>query len=597
MSDRRPLREIARLLRPYASGERGRLAIGAALGVLVVALHVLRPWPVKWILDAITGSYRPSATVALMDPRSWGPAALSAAFLAFALAGAAAEYAQVMTLNGAGNRVLFRFRAALFTHVLRQPLAFHESREMGELLTRIVYDTSRLRRGLNGILMRIVQTIVLFVATICVLVWIDATLGAVMAVGGALALLSMKARGRRIARAALKQRRKEGRLAGLVANELMAIREIQTFGIAQSAASQRFEDRNRKSLRQEQKVRRLAAGLSLRVDVLLAVAVALALAVGSAAALGGRMTPGDLILFFAYALALRAPFADFAVQTARLGRTYACAERLTRIANKEPAGADIPGASPAPPLRGEIRLDDVAVKSPARARGGRKWALDGATLSVAPGERVAVMGANGSGKSTLLRVVLRLTHPLRGRVVLDGVDARQYTAESLRAQMSVVFQDSVLSGLTVRDNIVLGLPSATMEQIEVAVEATGASRLVARLPGGYDTPVRRGGRLFSGGERQRLALARAILRHGRIWLLDEPTAGLDPGGVASLADVLFATTEGRTVLWVTHERELLPRFDSVVVLDSGRVAFRGSPAEYTLHFDASASHPSTRAVS
>lgn len=588
MTRRRPLREIARLLRPYAADQRLQFSGGAMLGILVVVIHILRPWPVKWILDAVTQSTTGSLTPMLMHPASWGVAALSAAFVVIAIAGAGAEYWQAMTINGAGNKVLFRFRAALFTHVLRQPLAFHESRETGELLTRIVYDTSRLRRGLNGMLMKIVQTLVLFAATIGVLIWIDLALGAVMAVGGALALLSMKSRGRRIASAARKQRRKEGSLAALVANELIAIREIKAFGIGQSSASQQFEKQNRKGLRQEQKVRRLASGLALRVDVLLALAVSLALAIGAPAALNGRMTPGDLVLFFSYALALRAPFSDFAIQTARLGRTYACAERLARIAVKEPAGADLAGAIASPQLGGAITLDDVAVKSPERARGGRKWALDGVTLSVAPGERVALVGANGSGKSSLLRVVLRLTHPQRGTVSFDGVDAKQYGAESLRAQMSVVFQDSVLSGLTVRDNLVLGLPGASDDQLDQAVKAAGASRLLARLPSGYETPVRRGGSLFSGGERQRLALARAILRDGRVWLLDEPTAGLDPDGVKNLSDVLFAATEGKTVLWVTHELELLPKFDSVVALDSGRVKFRGTPAEYALHLDAAA---------
>lgn len=575
------MRDIARLLRPHAAGESASLSAGAALGMVVVALQVLRPWPVKWILDSVAG---------VADARSLSIAALSGVFVLISVGGAAAEYAQVMTLTGAANRILFRFRSALFTHVLRQPLAFHESREMGELLTRIVYDTSRLRRGLNGILLRIVQTIVLFIATTAVLVWIDPLLGAVMATGGALALLSMRARGRRIASAARKQRRKEGRLAGLVANELSAIREIQTFGIAQSAAAKRFGDRNSKSLRQEQKVRRLAAGLSLRVDALLAISVAIALGVGAGAAMANRITAGDLVLFFSYALALRAPFSDFALQTARLGRTYACAERLSSIADRRPAESDTPDAKSAPPLIGEITLDAVAVKSPVRARGGRKWALDGATISIDRGERMALLGANGSGKSTLLRAVLRLVELDRGRVLFDSVDAREYSADSLRSQMSVVFQDSVLSGLTIKDNVAIGFPDATMEQIEQAVRAAGASPLIARLPAGYETPVRRGGKLFSGGERQRLALARAILRDGSVWLLDEPTASLDHAGVSSLSDALFAATEGRTVLWVTHEMDLLPRFDSVAVLDGGRVIFRGTPAEYADRAGASGIH-------
>lgn len=565
------LKEIARLLRPHVGGDRRALYVGLLLSLIGVGLQVLRPWPIKWILDHLSGVpvSGPAAGLFSGSPAA-GVGLLSLLFVAISLAGAAAEYAQVLTLNGAGNRILFRFRAALFRHILRQPLEFHESRDVGELLTRIVYDTSRLRRGVNGMLVRIVQPLALFVATIGILLWIEPSLAGVMGIAGLIALIMMRRRGRRIASASRKQRRREGRLATLVANELLAIREIQTFGAGSSGTADRFEGRNSKSLKQEQKVRRLAASLTLWVDVVLALAVAGAMALGANAVIGGSITPGDLVLFFSYALALRAPFTDFSYQTARLGRTYACAERLARIADRK-GTTDAPGAGAAPKLRGAIKLENVSVKSPVRTRTGRKWAINGVTLDIQAGTRVALIGGNGSGKSTLLRAVLRLVEPDRGRVLIDGADISGFTAASVRAQTSVVFQDSVLSGLTVRGNITLGLPAATDEEVAAAVEQAGASKLISRLPLGYDTPVRRGGRLFSGGERQRLALARAILRDGRIWLLDEPTSALDTRGVGDLAEVLLAATEGRTVIWVTHDPSILPRMDRIIELGAGRV--------------------------
>ncbi|MGK2935283.1 MAG: ABC transporter ATP-binding protein, partial [Gemmatimonadaceae bacterium] len=462
------LKEIARLLRPYAGEERPALITGVLLALTVVALQVLRPWPIKWILDHLAGAPVAGFVAPLFaESATTGVVLLSLAFVALSLGAAAAEYAQIMTLNGAGNRILFRFRAALFQHILRQPLEFHESRDVGELLTRVVYDTSRLRRGVNGMLVRIVQPVALFAATIVVLLWIDVALAGIMAVAGLVALMMMRRRGRRIATASRKQRRKEGRLATLVANELLAIRELQTFGGGSSGTADRFEGRNSQSLKQEQKVRRLAAGLTLRVDAALAIAVALAMALGAGAVLDGNITPGDLVLFFSYALALRAPFTDFSYQTARLGRTYACAERLARIADRK-GTTDSAGAVPAPPLGGAITFESVSVKSPLRTRTGRKWALSGVSFDVKPGERVAIVGANGSGKSTLLRAVLRLTEADRGRVLLDGADIGGFTADSIRAQMSVVFQDSVLSGLTVRENITLGLSDSSDAAVEAA---------------------------------------------------------------------------------------------------------------------------------
>lgn len=581
---RRPLRRIAALLRPHAGGERGSFAVGAVLSVATVVLHVLRPWPLKWIVDYLVASSR---SMTWHSPFRWSPASseeaivvLSVAFVVLAVASAAAAYGQTLVLNGLGNRILYRFRAALFDRVLRQPLAFHESREVGELMTRIVYDTSRLRRGLNGILVRIVQTIALFVATFIVLLWIDWSLGVVLAAGGAVALLMMRRRGRRIASVALRQRSKEGRLAALVGNELMAVRELQAFGVSGSTVAARFAARNGRSLKQEQKLQRLSLGLSLRVDVALAASTALAIWFGASGALQGSMTTGDLVLFLSYALSLRGPFADFALQTARVGRTYACADRLERISQRDLAIVDAEGAVDATGIRGALRFEAVSLRAAKRRRADRKWTLDGVDCSLPSGQRIAVVGGNGAGKSTLLSLVLRLADPSRGSVWLDDRDLRAYQLESLRAQMSVVFQDSVLTGVSVRDNIALGVPGADLDAIRRAAEAVGAAAFIDGLPKGYDTLVRRGGGLFSGGQRQRLGLARAFLRDGPIWLLDEPVTGLDHESAAAMTERLLEATRGRTALWVSHDPGLLPRMDWVLELETGRVAFSGPPAEY-----------------
>ncbi len=576
------LRRIGALLWPHAREERGRLAGGTALGVLVVLLQLLQPWPLKWILDFLTGRDGGQPAVAwLKHSPAVGMFTFSLLYVVLSLAAAGAFYGQVILLNGAVNRAAFRFRASLFAHVLRQPLSFHESRSVGELLTRIVYDTSRLRRGISGLLIRMVQTILLFFLTFALLFHLDAPLGLVFGVAGVLAVLAMRRRGGKIARFAKKQRTKEGRLASLVADELVAVRELQTFGLDASAVLQRFARRNERSLRQEQRVRRLAAGLTLTVEVLLAGTIALALWIGAQAVHEGRLTPGDLLLFFSYALALRGPLTDFANQTARVGRTYACGERLHRIVARAPAIADRPGAVPAPALRGEIVFESVSLRVPKRLRGERKWALDDLSCAFPAGKRVALVGANGAGKSTLMRLVLRLAEAERGCVLLDGVDLRDYQIESVRAQISVAFQDSVLTRLTVRENIALGLSGASDEAIRAAAEAARVATWIERLPQGYDTQVRQGGDLFSGGERRRLALARAILRNGRIWLLDEPTSGLDHDTSAEVVDLLLDVTSGRTTLWVTHDPVLVARLDWVVALREGRVQYAGSVPGYT----------------
>jgi ATP-binding cassette subfamily B protein len=570
---------VAALLWPHARLHKGLLLGGAGLSTLVVVFRVAQPWPLKWILDLLTDRPLHPVLAGLFVTPPIGIAALSGLYIGFTLLAATAEYGQLLTLAGLGNRVLYGFRTQLFTHVLRQPLAFHEGREEGELLTRIVYDTARLRQGVNGLLTRVLQTVVTFVATSAVLLWLDPRLAAVLAATGVVALVAMGRIGRRIVRAARKQRRREGRLASLVAEDLLGVRELHAYR-TEEIPDARFTRQNLKSLKQEQKVRRLGAVLLLRTELLLAFSVTLILWLGARAVQAGGLTPGSLVLFVSYAVGLYRPFAQFARQTARSGKTFACAERLTKIMNEKPGIADRSDAVAAPDLRGELGFEDVSIRAPRKQRGGRKWALDGVACTIRAGERVAVVGPNGAGKSTLLRLVLRLGDPTTGGVRLDGRDLREYTLASLRRQIGVVFQDSVLFGLSVGENIALGNEAATPEQVRAAARRACLDTLVGRLPEGYDTRVRRRGGLFSGGERQRMALARALLRDGRIWLLDEPTGGLDAPTAHELVGLLLEATAGRTVLWVTHDPAILPRLDRVLLLEEGRVAFSGSPEAY-----------------
>lgn len=579
--DARTLGGVIAVLRPVARAERGTLAAGAILGVVAVAFCLVRPWPLKWVLDAVTGASAQGTVMAwVRDAGTMGLAVLSLAYIGVTAAYAFATYWQVILLNGAGNRVVFRFRAALFTHVLRQPLSFHESRDVGELLTRIVYDTQRLRRGLNGLVVSSAQTLPLFVGTLAVLLWLSPPLATVLGVGVAAAFLTMYSRGQRVVRAAKKQRKKEGAVAALVEEELHGVRELHAFGPGSSPVQARFAGRSAKSLVGEQKVRRLAAGISVRIEVLFAVTIGLTILLATRGASSRVFTVGDLVLFFSYALALRGPFDEFARQTSRLGRTAASASRLVKLMSRPLALVDVPQAVTAAALRGQLTFEGVTVRAPKKARGSRKWSLNDVWADLPDGTRVAVVGPNGAGKSALLRVAMRLADPDAGRVRVDGRDAREYTAASLREHYSVVFHDSVFFGLSVRDNIALGTPDASAEAIREAARRAGAAELIARLPQQYETLIRRRGGLFSPGERQRLAIARALLRKGRIWLLDEPTTALDRRGALVLTDELLAATHGHTTLWVTHDPAIARKLDLVIALDGGKARFVGTPAEY-----------------
>ncbi len=584
------MRKLGVLLWPYARASKGLLALGVGLTGLYIGLHLALPWPLKWVIDAISSQHGASAPPAWIGNINTKIAVLSGLYIVFAVLAGLAEYGQNLLLAGLSNSILARFRLDLFSHVLKQSLAYHERRDLGELLTRVVYDTSRLRQGVRNILTRSIQTVLLFVFKVAVLFLIDVRLALILALSGIVALLLMRKPSRRIFTASRKQRRNEGRLAGVVGENLVGIREFQTFSPGE-ILDERFTRRNAKSLKSEQKVRRLAAALLFRTEVLLAASICLILWIGGQAVQKGQLSAGDLVLFFSYASGLFDPFRRFARQAAMTGRTLACGDRLIKIMQKEPVIKDPLDAVDLSDLRGDVVFENVTYKNRNRRRGGRKLILKDVSFQIGAGERMAVLGPNGAGKSTLLRLLLRFADPDKGRVALDGRDVREYSLASLRGQMSVVFQESVFFGLSVRENIAMGRPEATLEEIQDAASRAQISGLIEKLSLGYETLIYRQGGLFSGGEKQKIAISRAILRSGGAWLLDEPTSALDAEASGTLMKVLLEATEKRTTVWVTHDVRILSRVDKVLFLDKGRVLFLGKPDDFRAWLREGAARP------
>ncbi len=571
------MRRLFSLLWPHASPHKHLLFVGGLLSAFLIALRLAQPWPLKMVIDSLSKS-KPLIPWLHLD---WMTAiiVMSLLYLVVSILAALAEYWQLILLSGIGNKILFSFRTQLFRHTLAQSISFHDKRDIGELVTRIVSDTARLRRGINGILVRSFQVFFTFLASIGVVLWLDWRIAIILGVCGSLALFAMGKTGRRILRAARRNRRREGQLAAIVAEDAHGIRELQTFR-PQQLADERFERRNVKSLKEEQKVRRLGAGLMFRMEILLTFIVCLALAFGAIGVNAGSFSLGSLVLVVHYIVGLYGPFRRFAAQAAQSGRTMACADRLVKVMETVPAVQNAPNARQAVAVEGTISFENVSYKSSKIIRSGRKWLLDDVSFQIKPGERVAVIGSNGAGKSSLLRLLLRLDETQTGRIAIDGSDIREYTIESIRGHFSVVFQHGIFFTLTVAENMTLGNPDATPDQVKETARRCGINEWIESLKKGYDTPVRRQGNLFSGGEKQKIAIARAMLRNGQIWLLDEPTQSLDSASSEGLTKLLLEATHGRTTLWITHDHAIIDYCDRVLVMHEGKVAFFGTTDDF-----------------
>jgi subfamily B ATP-binding cassette protein MsbA len=285
-----------------------------------------------------------------------------------------------------------------------------------------------------------------------------------------------------------------------------------------------------------------------------------------------------MVVFFAYVTNLYSPMKALSRLSYVTSKASVGAERIADVMRVRSEVTERPGAREAWQLKGEIEFRDVSFEY----ESGQP-VLSGINLRIAPGEKVAIVGATGAGKSTLISLVPRLYDPSRGTVSIDGEDIRKYSVQSLRAQISLVLQDSLLFSGTIRENIAFGRPAATDEEIVAAAVVANAAEFIDLLPDGYETPVAEGGTTLSGGQKQRVAIARAILRDSPILILDEPTSGLDAASERTVIDALGRAASGRTTLLIAHRLTTVRLADRIIVLEKGRIVEEGPHRELVAH--------------
>lgn len=555
------------------------LLVSATVALLLEsAMRLLEPWPLKFVLDRVIVDTPAGGSSGIAWLDALGPTsllvvcAITVAVIAGARAGA--MYLATVCLAIAGNRVLTNVRSDLYRHVQRLSLAYHSRTKSGDLLTRLTGDVGRLQEvSVTAALPLFANTLTLagMVVVMLVLNW---QLALVALALFPLFALMLSRRGGEIRGVSRKQRAREGELASSAAETIGAIRVVQALSL-EKRLEQIFASRNEASLKEGVQAKRMAAGLERKVDLLVGVGTALVLFVGARQVQSGALTPGDLVVFLLYLKTAFKPMRDLAKYTGRIARAAASGERIVEVLDTEPDIRERPGAVAAPPLAGRVRFRDVGLSY---ADDGRP-ALEGIEFTVEPGDRVALVGPSGAGKSTLTTLLPRLYDPSEGSVEIDGRDVRDYTLESLRGQIAVVLQESVLFGITVRENIAFGAPDANDDEIQRAAILANAHGFIEQMPNGYDTVLGERGATLSGGQRQRIAIARAAVRDASVMVLDEPMTGLDRDNEREVGEALDRLTERRTTFLVAHDLRTAEDAHLILYLDQGRIVERGTHAE------------------
>lgn len=563
-----------RHLWPWVRKQRSALLIAFGAMVVSIIFRLLEPWPLKIVFDGVFG------TSGAIDPflarlhdqlGAYGMLLLAAvAIIAFSAFRAIADFFNTLGLARVGNRVLTGVRNELFRHLQRLSLSFHSEARSGDLILRVIRDVSFLKDAAVTAAMPLASSLLLLVAMVAVMLIMDWRLALVALVPMPLLALSAGSLTRKIKAAAKIQRAREGALAASATESIGSIKVVQALSLEERFAES-FTAGSQKSGSEDLQVRRLSARLERSVDVVIGVSTALVLSYGGMLVLRSQLTPGDLLVFITYLRRAFNPVQNFAKYTGRLAKAAAAGERVTELLDTLPEVRDLPDATPAPTLRGAVSFDEVTFEY----EEGRP-VLSAVSFTTSPGEWIALVGPSGSGKSTVTSLILRLYDPQNGRVLLDGRDVRDYTIASVRAQMSIVLQESILFAASVWENIGISRAGATRDEIIEAACLANADELIRRLPRGYDTVLGERGVTLSGGERQRIAIARAALRRAPILILDEPTTGLDEENERLVIEALERLATGRTVFVISHDLTFASRADRIMVLERGILLEEGS---------------------
>ena len=559
-------------LRPH----RGRLA-GSGLALLGVSLVTLaQPWPLKIVFDKVLLPQADGGDrLAFLD--NWDTQGIlllaAGSVLGLAALKGLLNYIHSVQAKIVGHRLVAEVRLRLFSHVQRLPMSYHDYRETGELMTSLTGDISLLQDLLVAVVVTLTSRIILIVAMLGVMFWLDWTLG-LLALGilplFVVAAFQFTAR---IRTAARKQRAAYGKIVASVQESITGISQVK--GFAQEKIREKLIGRSAsRDLKQNVRTTKLSANYTRTVELISALGTCLVLWLGTERAVAGEISPGDLLVFLAYLRGMHRPLLDIAKETARISKATARGEKILEILDQEAEVEDAPGAVSASGVTGDIVFDRV----------GFGYLEDTPILRdfscrIPAGGTTMIVGPTGAGKSTLAKLVLRLYRPTSGRVLLDGRDIGDYRIRSLRKRVAPLMQEAFLFRTSIAENIGFGQRHATREEIEEAARLANAEEFIARLPEGYDTLVGEGGATLSGGQRQRIGIARAILRQAPIMIFDEPTNGLDVHAEAAAKRALDGVREGRTLLVITHRLGFLDLADHVVFVRGGTVVEEGAPDE------------------
>ena len=543
------LRRLFNYSRPY----RGRMA-WAFVGMIVYAIGTAgQAALIKPIFDSVLPLQQDVAIVAR---------AIVAVFLLKGIGSFASSY----LMADVGQRVVMDIRTALFRHILDQSAGFFAHGATGRLLSRINNDVGQVQQAVSETAGDLARETLALIGFAALLLWYDARLTIVCLTGAPLIVYPLVRLGQRVRRTTRRSQEAIEQLSHLSTEAFTGHRIVKAFA-TESHEAEKFNRAGDHLFRTNMKVTAALSSLPPLMELIGGIGMAAAVVYGSAQIADHRLSPGDFVTFIGTLLLMYGPAKKLSRVNADLQQAIAASERIFEMLDTHTEVLEEPGAEPLAPFREVIEFRDVAFGyEDASVR-----ILKNVSLTVSAGQMIAIVGRSGAGKTTLVNLLPRFYDVSAGAILIDGVDIRQATVASLRRQIGMVTQDTVLFDDTIGRNIAYGSPDATPGQIEAAARAANAHGFVVALPQGYDTRIGERGQRLSGGQRQRLAIARALLKDAPILILDEATSALDTESEIEVQEALSNLMKNRTSFVIAHRLSTIRRADAIVVLERGKV--------------------------
>ena len=547
---------------PYVAPYRWAAVASAVLMILYTAANLATPYLIGVAIDQF-----------IKHDNLSGLGVICGALLAVNVVQWQAQYWQVWTMSWAGQGMLYRLSSDMFAHLQRLSLSFFDRTEVGRVMSRLQSDIAVLETMLSSGLLSILGSLIALVGIIAIMVGMNAAL-ALVSFAVLPVMIGIAAFWQRFAQRSFRRTRAAISLVNSTLQEnISGMRVIQSLAREDRNRAE-FDDLNHYNLDTNLEAARISSFILPLVEVVAAVAIALVVVYGGILVSHGHLTVGVLVAFTLYINRFFDPIRDLTQQYTQLQRASVASERIFQILGLEIEVTDKPDAMDLPPIVGEVEFRHVAFEYDPGVP-----VLYDLDLRIEAGQTAAIVGPTGAGKSTIAGLLQRFYDVQAGAVLVDGHDVRDVTQRSLRSQIGVVLQEPFLFTGTIRENIRYGRLNATDLEVEEAAKVVGAHELIARLPTGYETPIRERGQNLSVGQRQLISFARALLANPRVLILDEATANIDTFTELLVQRGLRRLLQGRTALVIAHRLSTIKGADLIVVLNAGRIVERGSHAE------------------